>query len=80
MGAARCRSFFYFLYQMRISMKQSLKHLAEFRGNPMNWLAAVVFFSPAFFLTLKGTATFVVVRLLRPLDITLLPEGQNFGR
>ena len=38
-------------------MKQSLKHLAEFRGNPMNWLAAVVFFSPAFFLTLKGTAT-----------------------
>ena len=38
-------------------MKQSLKHLAEFRGDPMNWLAALAFFTPAFFLTLKGTAT-----------------------
>ncbi|MDA9295468.1 O-antigen ligase family protein [Burkholderiales bacterium] len=38
-------------------MKQSLKHLAEFRGDPMNWLAALAFFTPAFFLILKGTAT-----------------------
>ncbi|MDP4836526.1 MAG: hypothetical protein NWS01_05165, partial [Burkholderiales bacterium] len=38
-------------------MKQSLKHLADFRGDPMNWLAALAFFTPAFFLTLKGTAT-----------------------
>ena len=38
-------------------MKQSLKHLADFRGDPMNWLAALAFFTPAFFLTLKSTAT-----------------------
>ena len=38
-------------------MKQSLKHLADFRSDPMNWLAALAFFTPAFFLTLKGAAT-----------------------
>jgi hypothetical protein len=38
-------------------MRQTLKHLADFRGDPMNWLAALAFFTPAFFLTLKGTAT-----------------------
>lgn len=38
-------------------MKQSLKHLADSRSDPMNWLAAVTFFTPAFFLTLKSTAT-----------------------
>ena len=38
-------------------MRQSLKHLADFRSDPMNWLAALAFFTPAFFLTLKSTAT-----------------------
>jgi len=41
---------------MRISIKQSLRHLADFRGDPMNWLATLAFLTPAFFLTLKGTA------------------------
>ncbi|MDA0830210.1 MAG: O-antigen ligase family protein [Proteobacteria bacterium] len=38
-------------------MRQNFKRLADFRGDPMNWLAALAFFTPAFFLTLKGTAT-----------------------
>jgi len=38
-------------------MRQTLKHLADFRGVPMNWLAALAFFTPAFFLILKSTAT-----------------------
>ena len=38
-------------------MSKLLMHLADLRADPMNWLAALVFFTAAFFLTLKGTAT-----------------------
>ncbi|MDC1311116.1 O-antigen ligase family protein [Burkholderiales bacterium] len=38
-------------------MTKLLIHLAELRADPMNWLAVLVFFTAAFFLTLKGTAT-----------------------
>jgi len=38
-------------------MSKLLIHLADLRADPMNWLAALVFFTAAFFLTLKGTAT-----------------------
>ena len=38
-------------------MSKSLKNPADLRADPMNWLAALVFFTAAFFLTLKGTAT-----------------------
>jgi len=38
-------------------MSKFLTHLAELRSDPMNWLAALVFFTSAFFLTLKSTAT-----------------------
>ena len=30
-------------------MSKLLKHLADLRGDPMNWLAALVFFTAAFF-------------------------------
>lgn len=38
-------------------MSKLLIHLADLRADPMNWLAALVFFTAAFFLTLKGAAT-----------------------
>jgi O-antigen ligase len=38
-------------------MSKLLTHLADLRADPMNWLAALVFFTSAFFLTLKSTAT-----------------------
>ena len=38
-------------------MSKLLMHLADLRADPINWLAALVFFTAAFFLTLKSTAT-----------------------
>jgi O-antigen ligase len=38
-------------------MSKSLKNQADLLGDPMNWLAALVFFTPAFFLILKSVAT-----------------------
>jgi len=38
-------------------MSKLLMHLADLRADPINWLAALVFLTAAFFLTLKSTAT-----------------------
>jgi hypothetical protein len=38
-------------------MFENSKHVIKISQNPDNWILAIVFFIPAFFLTLKGTAT-----------------------